>query len=166
MDISDYWQTSISVYLSNFGNNAVFYNTNSLWNRSEEPLLSKPEALELIEKLCNFYDQYDQEIEAYNKEYTKPAPPLPPRLGQVYLMESGGLYKIGYTYTSVRARRLTFQRGNPKKVNQICIIDSDSPEQLEKELHDKFAKKHVRGEWFDLNAADVEYMQSLAEVSS
>jgi len=39
----------------------------------------------------------------------------------------------------------------------------ENVEQVEKEIHRRFQAKRVKGEWFELNEADVEYIRRLAE---
>jgi hypothetical protein len=77
----------------------------------------------------------------------------------IYLMEDGhtGFIKIGRSKNpSTRERTLQAQVPLLRMMWTCSGINSD-----EKILHDMFAKKRLRGEWFDLNESDVEYIKSL-----
>lgn len=75
-------------------------------------------------------------------------------MGEVYLFKSGRHYKIGKTNDTVR-------RGNelriqlPEKMDLIHSIKTDDPSGVESYWHRRFESKHMNGEWFDLNSADV-----------
>ncbi len=77
--------------------------------------------------------------------------------GFVYLMRNGrnGFTKIGYS-RSPKHREKTLQSEEP----EVEIIFSAKAQfSLEQSLHDKFARKRVRGEWFNLSAEDIEAIQ-------
>lgn len=75
-------------------------------------------------------------------------------VGEVYLFKSGRYYKIGKTNDVVR-------RGNeiriqlPEKMDLIHSIRTDDPNGIEAYWHRRFEAKRMRGEWFDLNSADI-----------
>lgn len=86
-----------------------------------------------------------------------------PIAGHVYLLEGGGYWTIGCsTNPEVRINALKLQM--PFSVNCVCLIETDDMLRLEKSLHKRFAEKCANGEWFILNADDVAYIKSLAEV--
>lgn len=94
--------------------------------------------------------------------------PETPRLrdkGYVYLLWSEmGVYKIGRTKTP--DTRLKAFSSLPFEVRCECLIETDNASELEHSLHTRFADKRGRGEWFALNADDVQYIQSLAKVDT
>jgi len=69
------------------------------------------------------------------------------------LDERTGYHKIGRSTNPVY-REKTLQSDNPMITK---IHSSRAPISYEKELHDIFAHKRVRGEWFDLTEDDVEF---------
>lgn len=64
----------------------------------------------------------------------------------VYFIQAvnGGPIKIGRTFTSVDSRLAGLQTGNPAELRVVGMIQGAS----ESELHAKFAKERLRGEWF------------------
>jgi len=77
-------------------------------------------------------------------------------------MESAnGLYKIGISFDPM-ARQRSLATG-PVSVELLWARPMENVEQVEKEIHRRFQAKRVKGEWFELNEADVEYIRRLAE---
>lgn len=83
-----------------------------------------------------------------------------PWFSYVYLLECGGLYKIGFS-SNPRNRAKNLQTGSPHKVWVVHVIRTYCYRWIEKMLHDHFATKRERGEWFKLDDADVAYIKSL-----
>jgi hypothetical protein len=82
------------------------------------------------------------------------------QFGYVYLLKAtNGLHKIGLSKDA--ERRLKDFENLPFGVEYICVIESEDMRGLESSLHKRFAAKRVRGEWFDLDAEDVDYIRSL-----
>jgi len=75
----------------------------------------------------------------------------------VYLLESGGYYKIGVTIdSSIEKRILALQTGNPLKITLVAKTGTiKTAYNIEKTLHEKFKTKQMRGEWFALEENDV-----------
>lgn len=83
--------------------------------------------------------------------------------GYVYLLRSeNGYYKIGRTQDP-QNRVKTFGIQLPFEVEYECLIKTDAMVKLEKQLHDHFAHKRIKGEWFNLSPDDVEYIKGLAQ---
>lgn len=83
--------------------------------------------------------------------------------GFVYLIQSPtGAYKIGRT-TNPNDRMKTFSVKLPFEVDYVCVIQTDDMYGLESQLHNKFAKNRVNGEWFALTPDEVEYIKGLAK---
>jgi len=85
------------------------------------------------------------------------------RKGFVYVLRvDNGLCKIGETkYLDDRIYRLEIIL--PYDPELVCAIKVDDRLATEDELHELFtdAGKHVKGEWFELTEADVEYIKGL-----
>ena len=82
--------------------------------------------------------------------------------GIVYLLKikDKSQYKIGVTKDF--KKRLT--QISPKMPFELKVehkIESDNIYSLEEKLHNKFGDKHIKGEWFELDKEDVNYIKSL-----
>jgi len=76
-------------------------------------------------------------------------------MGFVYFMQEGTeAIKIGMTRQNYINREEQLQRGNPRPINCIGVIQSDSPLLLEREMHQQFYEQKIRGEWFDIGWGD------------
>lgn len=49
----------------------------------------------------------------------------------------------------------------PFSIRVECVIETDDCYELEAALHTHYSAKHIRGEWFNLEANDIEYIKSL-----
>lgn len=74
--------------------------------------------------------------------------------GYVYLLKSGRYYKFGRT-NAVGRREREFAVQLPQDSRTVHSIKTDDPRGIEEYWHNRFADKRVRGEWFNLNAADL-----------
>jgi len=86
---------------------------------------------------------------------------LQKRMGYVYLLQAdNGLYKIGQSKViDNRIKQLGLKL--PYELNLVSTVLCLQYKELEAHLHERFADKHVRGEWFELDDADVEYIKGL-----
>ncbi len=129
---------------------------------------------QFIARIEAFYALYtDEEINQINadqedwwNELNSDRKPQPKtrikKTGYVYLLKSDtGHYKIGRTIDP-SSRSKTFGIQLPFDVTFICTIKTDNMYGLESELHQKFSKKRINGEWFNLSTEDIDYMKSLA----
>jgi hypothetical protein len=82
--------------------------------------------------------------------------------GYVYLLQSPTTYyKIGKT-NAPNNRLKTFNVKLPFEVEYAALIETSDMHRLEKELHERYETKRVKGtEWFALDADDVTYIKSL-----
>ena len=89
--------------------------------------------------------------------------PLPAigRAGYVYVIRGrdDGLYKIGLTVDPVK-RLQTFQTARPDLSFEHLIRCRDRYA-VERRLHEQFARKRRRGEWFALDRGDLEAIKRL-----
>ena len=79
--------------------------------------------------------------------------------GRVYLLRSGQHYKIGKTDKPDRRYR-EIQLLVPGDLEEIHVLETDDPTGIEGYWHRRFAAKRVKGEWFELSAADVHAFRS------
>ncbi|MCP4540114.1 MAG: GIY-YIG nuclease family protein [Chloroflexi bacterium] len=80
--------------------------------------------------------------------------------GYVYLLQAGPYYKIGASQT-VDKRIKQLSTIPPFEIELICAIKTNTMYELERELHERFSDKQVRGEWFTLNDEDIVYIENL-----
>lgn len=86
-------------------------------------------------------------------------PPINP--GYVYVLQSAsGYYKIGKT-ADPKDRARTFNVKLPFEVDYIVLIKTGNMTALENYLHQQFAHKRGRGEWFALSSFDLDYLKSI-----
>jgi len=82
------------------------------------------------------------------------------KFGFVYLIHCTGTpyYKIGYICRErgVIRRFQSMQCGCPFELKLVACKEVENPKRTERILHYQFYKKNVRGEWFELEAQDVE----------
>lgn len=70
-------------------------------------------------------------------------------MSNVYFIQSGTRVKIGVA-TNVRDRLSGLQIGSPEPLHVLAVIENAGLSE-ERELHAKFARHHIRGEWFSLD---------------
>jgi hypothetical protein len=77
--------------------------------------------------------------------------------GIVYFIKDSqsGYVKIGRTDDDISIRLTQLQVGNPSELTVCKTIECNSRE-VEKKLHEQFADKHIRGEWFNITDVDIE----------
>lgn len=81
--------------------------------------------------------------------------------GYVYLLQSPTKYwKIGKT-NNPDDRRKTFEVKMPFEVEYAHLIPCYDMHKLEGELHSIFAAKRVKGEWFGLDAIDINWIKAI-----
>ena len=84
------------------------------------------------------------------------------RPGHIYFLKNGRrkLVKIGFS--SDHATRIgSIQMATPDKLKLIATIPGSRA--LEAELHKRFAKYHVQGEWFSVDGALATYLERLTQ---
>jgi hypothetical protein len=72
----------------------------------------------------------------------------------VYLVQCGAHYKIGSS-RNIAARLKAVQRLYPLPLVLCHVWSTSAARQMERHLHQKYAAQRIRGEWFQLNPADV-----------
>ena len=84
------------------------------------------------------------------------------RAGFVYVVKelTGKYYKIGRT-VDPSDRIKTFEVKLPMRVEYVLLLPTDDMYKLESSLHTLYASKHVNGEWFVLNANDINNMRNM-----
>lgn len=81
------------------------------------------------------------------------------RDGFVYFLTAdNGLTKIGRT-KNLDSRIHHFTTKLPYELEETLILKTDDAPLLESEIHGLFADKRIRGEWFDLNDKDIDFIK-------
>ena len=85
--------------------------------------------------------------------------------GYVYLVhcKETTFYKIGISKSNYALRLKELQTGCPFELEMVHVIHSVNYHKWEKELHNKFQDKWVRGEWFDLDDASFNMVMKYLE---
>lgn len=107
-------------------------------------------------------EKWDEENSSLPNFIHTPKQPKKKERGFVYLIESGGAYKIGKS-KSLTSRAYQFAATMPHRVTLIHSIESDNYGDIETELHEHFQDKRLNGEWFALSSDDVEYIKAITE---
>jgi hypothetical protein len=76
----------------------------------------------------------------------------------VYVIECAGVHKIGTT-TNLPARVRQIQAMCPHPVTVVHSVKGGRA--LEQRIHGKYRHRHSHGEWFDLDAKDVDTIRSV-----
>jgi len=121
---------------------------------------SKGEIANQIIEFCKTRDGYEDAVEICGRIATKSAAPTQRKadaeqdLGFVYLIKSGRHYKIGRSNSAGR-REYELAIQLPEKATKVHEIRTDDPAGIESYWHNRFAAKRRGGEWFDLDASEV-----------
>jgi len=88
----------------------------------------------------------------------------PTREELVYVIQhEHGYVKIGRT-NNLSERLQALQIGSPYHLDVIGIITTDVAAEVESAIHDEFADKCVRGEWFNLNYHEISELLAMCEI--
>ena len=82
----------------------------------------------------------------------------------VYFISDGEFVKIGVT-GDINNRFRILQTANARKLKILNVIYTDSPYELEEELHKRYAWKRVNKEWFDILEMISDEEKVISEVS-
>jgi len=85
--------------------------------------------------------------------------------GCIYIVRSGSRYKIGYTTGPVWQRLTALQTGSPGKITLVCEMPTPDPKRIERHLHERFADRRVRGEWYALTGQDVRALKAESQTA-
>jgi len=83
----------------------------------------------------------------------------------VYIIRESwrGLCKVGCT-ADVKNRLASIQSAMPQQCAVVALFRSNRGRALESFIHDQFAIKRHRGEWFELSAADIDHVERVHRV--
>lgn len=110
-------------------------------------------------------DNYNKEVEKELREsieyHSRPKKKPTYKEGYVYFLKSleDNIYKIGYS-TNLNKRLDKITPKLPFEVKLAYKIKHNKVYRLEQYLHKKFADKRLNGEWFKLDANDIEYIKN------
>lgn len=83
---------------------------------------------------------------------------VPAAVGYLYVFQCGQLFKIGQS-ENPRRRVRQLRGATPFPVVVIHKLRTIFYREIERELHAMFASKRTRGEWFSLNADDLDLIK-------
>lgn len=81
----------------------------------------------------------------------------------IYLLQVGDFFKIGYTKNSVEKRVKQLQTGTPDIIYIKNVFRTKHGMTIERTLHRLLSTKRISGEYFDLDYTDVTNFISLCE---
>jgi hypothetical protein len=78
----------------------------------------------------------------------------------IYFIRAGeaGAIKIGYTKSDANRRLYELQTSHPEPLRILGIMGGDC--EAERSLHRRFAKDHLRGEWFNPSPELLNFIES------
>lgn len=120
--------------------------------------LTKPEImLEIDIQLENRVNNTSEEFEALVRGYA--ANRRNNKSNNVYLIQAeNGLTKIGVSNDAYK-RLKTLDVGSPVNLELLFYFNTDEAMRIEGFLHNKFAKKLVKGEWYNLSCSDIKWIK-------
>lgn len=76
-------------------------------------------------------------------------------MGFVYFIRETGtqFFKIGATSDSIETRTVQLQVGNPRELKVFGFVECEEPMEKEKEIHNIWFDRHIRGDWFSFTDA-------------
>jgi hypothetical protein len=81
----------------------------------------------------------------------------------IYVIQCGEFHKIGYTSgRRVEPRLKALQTASPHKLTLVDVWPGDEKE--EHAMHERFADRRVRGEWFRLLHSDLMWIGGIAHM--
>jgi Meiotically up-regulated gene 113 len=104
-----------------------------------------------LAQVVGWCDQYLESVEDNSKEK---AATDESDFSCVYLLKSGRSYKVGKS-NSVGRREYELRLQLRQPVRMVHAIRTDDPSGIEEYWHKRFATKHLNGEWFALQPADI-----------
>lgn len=81
----------------------------------------------------------------------------------LYLIKCQQFYKIGIA-NDVQSRLAQLSTGNPHELKVLAFYGYENAELVERVIHQKFANKRVRGEWFELDLSDIANFQNICQM--
>ena len=148
IDNKDALQASVIV------NNIVYCSVSSYMSKHAYETSDIKDLLVIFKMLV---DEMGKNIESEKSESTFQKN----NIGFIYIMQNkrNGYKKIGQS-VNPKYREKTLQSEEPE-IDLIWKHKVDNMDKYECLLHEKFSGKRLRGEWFDLENDDVEYIKSL-----
>jgi len=85
--------------------------------------------------------------------------PQPKPKEYIYVTKADFGFKIGRTSRPDK-RPLQVAGNCPIKLEVVVLLEVEDMRKAESRLHSHFAEKHLRGEWFALTEADIEFIRN------
>jgi hypothetical protein len=82
---------------------------------------------------------------------------------QLYLIECQHFYKIGVA-NDVESRLAQLSTGNPFELKVLAVYTFENAELVERAIHQRFAIKRRRGEWFELSDNELQLFKQICQL--
>lgn len=123
---------------------------------------SRTQLLEQLKSYCGRHSEFsevapicNQALEARPEAAKHSEVTVEAVFGFVYMIKSGGYYKIGRSNAAGRREReLAIQL--PEKATTVHVMRTDDPNGIEEYWHKRFESKRMNGEWFQLTSSDIQ----------
>lgn len=80
----------------------------------------------------------------------------------LYLIQCQQYFKIGVA-NDVESRLAQLSTGNPYTLKVLAVYGYDNAEFVERAVHQRFALKRTRGEWFELSSDEINIFRNVCE---
>jgi hypothetical protein len=170
--VKSFFQTIVEALYANSNDFGTMVITRPMPFTQHPFILSKEEATAALENHIAFIDTVGEEaIDQYNAAVSNQEDPFRAYIARgelqkdawVYLIGTReGEYKIGWSHTPEQRIRYVEAPSRGEKELLHAIRCKDAPK-TEKLLHQVFASKHIKNEWFTLTPEDVQWIKSIKE---
>lgn len=79
------------------------------------------------------------------------------RYPEIYIIKCEQYYKIGISYDAYK-RLKSLETSNPFPLTLLYHLEVKDASKLEAQIHSRFKKKNVKGEWFELNNLELKFI--------
>jgi len=119
----------------------------------EKPCVREIVDSELANKLSTASSEFERVVRGYVKgKYRSPSVYI------YFILAGNGLTKIGIA-KDIKSRMDTLNTASPIELTLLFYFEPQNAKRFEQALHNRFAHKRVRGEWFALSSRDISWIK-------